>query len=165
MRFFNVEMQWYRRGRWQTATHEVFVTHEESAVEYRDFSDKDKNAAAEKAMAALRQAYGDLDDLFVVSVRETRIIDSGETYKIKVTNLNGMWHARLFCNGALEDEMACELQEDIGWICREMLNWSGRMGSANARVESARRRHNKDSGPVGRVIYRNKLVEKARRRE
>lgn len=72
---------------------------------------------------------------------------------IKVTRINNRYHARLFVNGIFSDEMACELRSDIGWICREMMRWCDKLGAGNNHTDSARRRHNKDSAPRGKVLY------------
>ena len=76
---------------------------------------------------------------------------------IKVTKIKNRYHARLFVNGKLSDEMACELRSDIGWICREMMRWCDKLGAGNKHTDSARRRHNKDSAPRGKILYYNEI--------
>jgi len=84
-----------------------------------------------------------------VSTIETPIIDS--VYTIKVTRIKD-WHARLFLNGLLVDEMSCKLRSDIGWICREMMRWADKMGG-DSHTSSARRRQGQ---AVGKVKYLRK---------
>jgi hypothetical protein len=60
--------------------------------------------------------------------------------EIKATRINNRWHSRLIENGKVLDEMACGLQEDIGWICRELLRWYSKMGGVSRFAESARKR-------------------------
>ncbi len=60
--------------------------------------------------------------------------------EIKVTRINNNYHARLFVNDVLYDEMACNNQMDIGYICREMLRWADKMGICNEHTASARTR-------------------------
>ncbi len=69
---------------------------------------------------------------------------------VKVTTIKGKHHARLFVDGKFFDEMSCELREDIGWICREMLRWYDKSGG-NRFSHAARKRHNKPR--VGNVWY------------
>ena len=69
--------------------------------------------------------------------------------KIKVTSLNRRWHARLFINGVLYSEMACDNRLDIGWICREQLRWADKLACGNQQTKSAR--HRQQTRPTGRV--------------
>lgn len=79
--------------------------------------------------------------------------------KIRVTNIKGNYHARLFSDtGAILDEMSCKEKQDIGWICREMLRWQSKMGSIDPWATSARKRHNDDPAPVGKVEYLGKGI-------
>ncbi len=70
---------------------------------------------------------------------------------IKVTRINNNWHARLINNNNIIDEMACEFQSDIGWICREMMTWADKRGYSNKETAAARIRHNKDENPTGKI--------------
>lgn len=75
---------------------------------------------------------------------------------IKVTRINKRYHARLFVNGDLYDEMACEYRTDVGFICRQMLRNADKMGVYNAHTESARKRIT-STNTHGKIWYRNKL--------
>ncbi len=81
------------------------------------------------------------------------------TTEVKVQRINNNFHARLFVNGKLYDEMACKEKQDIGWICREMMRWADKDIVQNMHTSSARRRHNEDSTPIGKVYYRNALYK------
>lgn len=75
--------------------------------------------------------------------------------EIKVTHINNRWHARLIQDGKILDEMACNVQSDIGLICREMLRWYDKNGGSSEYASKARSRY---SGPyTGKVWYRNHL--------
>lgn len=76
--------------------------------------------------------------------------------QIKVTRIKNNWHARLFVDGLLVDEMSCKLRLDIGWCCRTMMRWADKMGRCNAHTSSARRRNT--GGPVGQVKYLGKYI-------
>jgi hypothetical protein len=86
------------------------------------------------------------------------ILSTESNTDIKVTKIKNRWHARLFVNGILSDEMACELRSDIGWICREMMRWCDKMGAGSRHTTSARLRHNEDGGPRGKVLYYGDIV-------
>ena len=43
------------------------------------------------------------------------------TMETKVTSINGWFHCRLYVNGELFHEMACERRDDIGSLCRQMM--------------------------------------------
>ena len=75
--------------------------------------------------------------------------------EIKVTRINNKWHARMTIDGEVRDEMACEVRQDIGWICREMLRWLDKGGS-NSKFASAAR-HRQHTGPVSQVWYQGEL--------
>ena len=81
---------------------------------------------------------------------------------IKVTRVGTRWHARMLVGGVVRDEMACQLREDIGWICREMLRWYQKMGGASRFAAAARKRQ--ISGAKGRVWWRGSLEAQAQRR-
>lgn len=69
--------------------------------------------------------------------------------EIKVTRINGEWHARLYFCGILRSEMSCKNRADIGYICREMLRWHDKMGGESEFAAAARSRQ--ISGPTGSV--------------
>lgn len=77
--------------------------------------------------------------------------------KIKITKIKDRWHGRLTIDGELWDEMACSLQEDIGFICRYMLRWYDKLGGNSKHASNARKRHNDDLPPVGRIYYSKDL--------
>ena len=70
---------------------------------------------------------------------------------IKVTQINGNFHARLFEQEKILDEMACNLKCDIGWICREMLRWQDKLGNCNEQTKFAR--SHQHGYPIGKVWY------------
>lgn len=77
--------------------------------------------------------------------------------KIKVTNIKGGYHARLFSDqGKILDEMSCKAKADIGWICREMLRWQCKLGSTDPWARNARQHHNDDVTPKGVIKYLGK---------
>lgn len=77
---------------------------------------------------------------------------------IKVTKIKNRWHARLWLDKKLIDEMACEDRMDIGWICREMLRWYDKLGGSSIYAKLARKRHNLTPTPIGKVWYlKNKI--------
>jgi hypothetical protein len=63
---------------------------------------------------------------------------------IKVTNINNEYHARLLEDNKVCDEMSCKKKEDIGWICREMMQWYCKLGGNDPWAKSARARHNEE---------------------
>lgn len=71
--------------------------------------------------------------------------------EIKVTKIGARWHARMFADGVVRDEMSCEISEDIGWICREMLRWHDKCGGVSAFASAARERQL--TLPISRVWY------------
>lgn len=81
---------------------------------------------------------------------------SDANLRIKVTALGNRHHARLLKDGVVIDEMSCELKQDVGYICRDLLRWFSKLGGVSAWAESARRRMNeKQEVPVGRVWCRS----------
>lgn len=50
---------------------------------------------------------------------------------IKVTKIKDRWHARLLYKGEVRDELACDCQQDIGLICKEMLRWFDKLGGTS----------------------------------
>lgn len=73
---------------------------------------------------------------------------------IKVTKIKSRWHSRLYYKGKVLDEMACELKEDIGWICREMLRWFDKLGGNSEFAKAARHRQ---TNKIGKVWYKTQL--------
>lgn len=78
---------------------------------------------------------------------------------VKVTKIGNRWHARLFFNGAVFDEMACKNRQDIGYICRTMLRWFDKTGGGSLFAERARHRLNTKQpfGHIDTIWYRNQL--------
>lgn len=71
---------------------------------------------------------------------------------VKVTRIGKRWHARLLQDGKPIDEMACELRQDIGWICRTMMRWHDKCGGTS--MFAYRSRHRQEPrGPNGKVWY------------
>lgn len=77
--------------------------------------------------------------------------------KLKVTRISDRWHARLYRDDNIIDEMACNLQCDIGYICREMLRWYDKLGEIDDFAAAARRRQL--CSPVGRIWYKHQLAK------
>lgn len=77
--------------------------------------------------------------------------------EIKVTRINDRWHGRLYYDGACIDEMACECQEDIGVICKEMLRWFDKLGGESIYADKARHRKSSYRDPVGKIWYKKDL--------
>lgn len=74
---------------------------------------------------------------------------------IKVTRINNRFHARLYQEDKVIDEMACELKCDIGWICREMLRWFDKNGGVSRWAMNARKRQDNHKGSIW---YKNQLT-------
>jgi hypothetical protein len=77
---------------------------------------------------------------------------------IKVTRIKQRWHARLYVNGCVRDEMACSTRMDIGWICREMLRWYDKSSGDSVYAHKARTRQRR--GPYDKIWYQNALARK-----
>jgi hypothetical protein len=88
-----------------------------------------------------KEPYEDLGDVSEFDIPAGRY---GTSTDIKVTHIGNEYHARLFADGKLVDEMACKNKEDIGWVCREMMRWYSKMGGDSAHAENARERHNEE---------------------
>ena len=88
---------------------------------------------------------------------------------IKVTRIKNRWHARMFYNGELRDEMACNTQCDIGIICREMLRWYDKMGGSSQYADRARHRNKPERKSIlaakGKVWYLGVPVYKVKAME
>ena len=85
--------------------------------------------------------------------------------EIKVVKIKHRWHARLLVQGKLHEESACELKEDIGFMCREMLRWFDKLGGISKLASSSRRRQNRSKAPVGRIWCYSELVEERKVRK
>lgn len=77
--------------------------------------------------------------------------------EIKVTRIADRWHARVFSGDMVLDEMACKEKRDIGYICRELLAFQGRLGWNTPRVEAARRSPKRNTPPAGKIWHRPEL--------
>lgn len=64
-------------------------------------------------------------------------------HEIKVTNIGGKYHCRLFTNGKLNQEVAVSDRSLIGPACTEMLRWEDKMGNKSDYASSARKRQHK----------------------
>ena len=86
-------------------------------------------------------------------------MNTPEIFETKVTRINNRWHARLVhVDGRIIDEMACELQEDISFICSTMLRWADKLGWNSPMANAARTRMNKKyRSRKGKVWYRKDL--------
>ena len=68
---------------------------------------------------------------------------------VKVTNLNGWYHARYFVDDQVKSEWRCQDKIDITWMCREMLRWRDKLGHTTPFTSAARKRQT--GKPVGKV--------------
>lgn len=75
--------------------------------------------------------------------------------EINVTRIAKRWNARLLVDGVVLDEMACSSQQDIGWICREMLRWYDKTGWCSEFASAARERQT--AGAIGRIWWQKEL--------
>lgn len=80
-------------------------------------------------------------------------VNSSVELAIKVTTIDGIYHARLTKDGQVIDEMACKEKSDIGYICREMLRWFSKLGGVSKWAEASRKRQNEEKGPEGKIWY------------
>ncbi len=91
-------------------------------------------------------------------------MDNEEKYSIKVTKIHAKWHARLSFDDAVIDEMACDIRQDIGYICQEMMRWADKVGGDKYTSSTRHRRDSKaenyieNQKPVGNIWYANELV-------
>lgn len=87
---------------------------------------------------------------------------------IKVTRIKDKWHSRLFHDGKIIDEMACENQQDIGWICREMLRWFDKLNGTSLYADASRHRQffkpNRKRILHGKIWYRGELENNKNRK-
>ena len=76
--------------------------------------------------------------------------------EIKVTRIKDRWHVRLITELG-HTEMACELRQDIGYICRQLMRWHDKCGSKSIYAHKSRVRLNAKEtnhfGPVGKIWY------------
>ena len=74
--------------------------------------------------------------------------------EIRTTRIGNRWHSRLLLDDVVLDEMSCELQCDIGWMCREMLRWYCKLGGGDsAYADAARTRQMTATPPQGGVWH------------
>jgi hypothetical protein len=90
-------------------------------------------------------------------------MENEEKYSIKVTKINDKWHARLSFLDSVIDEMACNVRQDIGYICQEMMRWADKLGG-DAYTNATRHRRGakeenyiENSKPVGTIWYATEL--------
>lgn len=86
-----------------------------------------------------------------------------EAPAIKVTKIRNRWHARLLYGSRVRDEMACECQQDINWICRELLRWDSKMGGTSKFSDVGR--HKFRAQPIGKVWYGVQLADERTKRK
>lgn len=85
-------------------------------------------------------------------------MENEEKYSIKVTKIKDRWHARLSFNNVVIDEMACNAQQDIGYICQSMMRMADKMGG-DAYTNATRHRRGiksenyENMQPVGQIWY------------
>lgn len=80
-----------------------------------------------------------------------------ELLTTKVTTIDGKHHCRLIHKErGIIDEMACQLKEDIGFCCREMLRWYDKCGGASKMADASRHR-GKNHIPKGKIWYRSQI--------
>jgi hypothetical protein len=75
-----------------------------------------------------------------------------EDPEIKITHIGKRWHACLYHNNILIDEMACELKVDINIICKELLRWYNKIGDS-----SSMDRNNVRLEAEGKIWYQQSL--------
>ena len=80
-----------------------------------------------------------------------------EYLKTKCTKINNMFHVRLIDirTSNVLDEMACELKQDIGYCCKEMLRWHDKLGGMSKMADKSRERFRNQ--PIGKIKYFNEL--------
>jgi len=64
---------------------------------------------------------------------------------VSVVRINKRYHARLFVNGELLSEWACQYKCDVGYICRQLLRWYDKTGGKSEYAKASRARGNKDT--------------------
>ena len=81
-------------------------------------------------------------------------------YEVKVVTINGRYHARVYFHDEVIDEMACEEQCDIGYICRSMLRMVDKCGGDSFTNAARDRLFADKNAPVearGRIWTYNQL--------
>jgi hypothetical protein len=76
--------------------------------------------------------------------------------EVKITRIRNRWHARLYRDKEVYDEMACQLRIDIGYICRQMLRWYDKSGGTSIYASKARERMykpNNSQSPYGKIWW------------
>ena len=77
-----------------------------------------------------------------------------EPLTTKVTRIGNFYHCRLFREGKLHDEVACNLKEDIGYCMYWMLRWYDKMCfEPFSNMATAARYRSRKSVPKGKVKY------------
>ena len=79
-----------------------------------------------------------------------------EPIEVRVTKIKNRWHARLFYNEIVIDEMACDNKLNIGFICFTMLRWADKLGFVSPMAHAARQRQKAEAFD-GKIWYRNAL--------
>jgi len=91
------------------------------------------------------------------------------TTEIKVTKIGPRWHAGLFYKGKVHSEMACEVRQDIGYICRQLARWFDKCGGDCVAADATRTRLNRKEtnyqGPVGKVWYSSYYLKTRTKKE
>ena len=73
---------------------------------------------------------------------------------IKVTTINGEYHARLYdTNGKLFEEMACVEKCDIGYICQQLMRDYDKFGPADSAHADWTRMRQDVNYPVGKIRW------------
>lgn len=85
--------------------------------------------------------------------------------EIKVIKINDRWHARLFLQGKVIDEMACNCSEDIGLICKEMLRWYDKLGGDSKYASDARHRESTVRPIIGKIWYQGDLEKEKQEKQ
>lgn len=84
-------------------------------------------------------------------VTKSQMGPAGSDPEVKVTRMKDEWHARLYLDGKVHSEMACECREDIGYICHELLRWFDKLGGESTYASKARSRE--ANKPIGKIRY------------
>jgi hypothetical protein len=84
-----------------------------------------------------------------------------EELKVKVTKIKDRWHARLYFQDKVYDEMACDRSEDISLICRTMMRWFDKASMHYSKYASKARDRTTEKcrSFVGKIWYKNSLDE------
>lgn len=79
-----------------------------------------------------------------------------EPLDLDVKYIGGVHSVVLKNNNKEVSRIACERKEDIGWSCRELLRWFSKLGGISRFAESARRRQNNSTPPIGKIYHGGK---------